>query len=274
MKIDWTNVHSGRVVGVLTAIMLGVPDSASAQSTDRDLAQEVVNPVSNIIQVPLEFDFDRNLGATGEGDRVTLNVKPVIPFPVGTDWMLISRTVLPIIYRDDVVPGSSQFGIGDVLQTFFLAPVPKEGDVIWGVGPAFLLATGKSELSANQSSGGLNAVALRQANGWTYGALVQHLWGMGSVGSSGRDVDLSLLQPFIVYTTPTRWSFGVTSEATYDWSDDQESIPITLTVGKLTSVFDRPISIGASARYWARSPEFGPEGWALRVTVTLILPGG
>jgi hypothetical protein len=82
------------------------------------------------------------------------------------------------------------------------------------------------------------------------------------------------VQPFLVYTTPTQWSLGVTSEATYDWSQEQESIPITLTVGKLTSVFGRPINIGASARYWARNPSFGPEGWALRVTVTLILPGG
>lgn len=71
---------------------------------------------------------------------------------LNNNWNLISRTILPIIDQHDVVPGTSQSGIGDVVQSLFFAPAkPTASGLIWGVGPVFLLPTGSEpELSARK----------------------------------------------------------------------------------------------------------------------------
>lgn len=47
----------------------------------------------------------------------------MIPIALSPAWSLISRTIVPIVHQDDVVPGGSQTGIGDVLQSLFFSPV-------------------------------------------------------------------------------------------------------------------------------------------------------
>ena len=52
------------------------------------------------------------------------------------DWNIISRTILPYIYQDDVIGTSSQSGLGDTTQSLFLSPKdPGPGGLIWGAGP-------------------------------------------------------------------------------------------------------------------------------------------
>jgi hypothetical protein len=43
-------------------------------------------------------------------------------------------------------------------------------------------------------------------------------------------------------------------------------------VKQLVKIGKAPIQIGAGVRYWADSPDYGPEGWGARITVTLIFP--
>jgi hypothetical protein len=65
-----------------------------------------------------------------------LNVQPVIPIKLNNEWNLISRTIVPIVYQDDVVPATDQFGLGDVTQSLFFSPAkPTAGGLTWGLGP-------------------------------------------------------------------------------------------------------------------------------------------
>lgn len=49
-----------------------------------------------------------------------LEIQPVIPITLNEDWNVISRTILPITYQDDVFPGTvtndrlgaSRWGVG------------------------------------------------------------------------------------------------------------------------------------------------------------------
>ena len=59
-----------------------------------ELARRTQNPVSDLISVPFESDF--NTGAKNETVCV-LNVQSIIPFHLNKDWNLITRTILPII---------------------------------------------------------------------------------------------------------------------------------------------------------------------------------
>jgi hypothetical protein len=77
-----------------------------------------------------------DFGLDDEVAVLRINVQPVIPFSIGPGWNLISRTILPILDFDDVpIPGTSEFGLGDTVQSLFFSPkAPTAGGWIWGAG--------------------------------------------------------------------------------------------------------------------------------------------
>ncbi len=256
-----------RIFLFLVAFLMATSARADRAS---DLAQELTNPVASLISVPFQFNYDTGYGPNGDGRRTFLNLQPVVPISLGEDWNLISRTILPVIDQSDVIPGSSQTGIGDVLQSLFFSPkAPTAGGVIWGVGPAFLLPTGGQNLGADQWAAGVTGVALKQSGGWTYGVLANHLW---DVGGGSTDISSSFVQPFLTYTTPTAWTFALNSETTYDWIANDTALPVNLTATKLVTIGQQPISIGGGVRYWVDSTTNGPDGWGARLMVTLLFP--
>ena len=85
-------------------------------------------------------------------------------------------------------------------------------------------------------------------------------------------ISSTFLQPFISYTTTDAWTFTLNTESTYDWETEQWSVPLNFTVAKLVKVGKLPVSLTAGVRYWAESPENGPDGVGLRTAVTVLFP--
>ena len=123
----------------------GVDGTQTSQNASRDgparadaaeLAEQLVNPISNLISVPFQFNYDTGLGQT-DADRWILNIQPVIPFDLSEDWNLISRTIVPVIDLESPVAGGNDVsGIGDLVQSFFFSPkAPTANGWIWGAGP-------------------------------------------------------------------------------------------------------------------------------------------
>ena len=224
--------------------------------------------------MPFQLNYDEKIGPKDDGSRWLLNFQPVIPISLSEDWNLISRTIVPVIDQDDIFPGAgSQTGTGDVVQSLFFSPVkPTEGGWIWGAGPVFLLPTGSDDLlTADKWGAGPTAVALKQQGPWTYGMLTNHIWSFA--GDDDRaDISTTFLQPFVSYTTPTAWTYSLQTETTYDWENAQWAVPINAVVTKVTKIGDQLVSVGAGVRYWAESPESGPEGWGVRLIFTLLFP--
>jgi len=69
-----------------------------------------------------------------------------------------------------------------------------------------------------------------------------------------NDISSTFLQPFLAYPTPRHTTFTVNTEATYNWEEEQWSVPINLMVTQLFKVGDQPMSLQLGARYWADSP--------------------
>ncbi len=245
---------------------------AAAQDADADLAQQLSNPVASLISVPFQYNWNQGYGDQ-DGTQNLINIQPVIPFSISDDWNLISRTILPVVWQTDVVPDSSQAGIGDITQSLFFSPKEPWNGIIWGVGPVFYLPTGTDDLSAGKWGAGPTAVVLTQKNGWTVGALANHIWSFAGKDDSA-DISSTFLQPFLSYTTPDAWSFTVNSESTYNWETDEWSVPINFMVAKLVKIGKQPVQFQVGARYWAVSPDNGPEGWGARASVTFLFPTG
>lgn len=248
---------------------------AFAQSDGSDLAKKLSNPVASLISVPFQFNYDHGFGSLEKGAKFTLNVQPVIPITIDADWNLISRTIVPLVHQYDFAPGlGSQTGIGDILQSFFFSPSrPTAAGIIWGVGPVILAPTGTDPLlTGGQWGAGPTAVVLRQSGPWTVGALANHIWSFAAVESGRPSINQTFLQPFLSYTTPDAWTFGINTESTYDWNGRKVTVPINATVAKLVRLGSQPVSFTLGLRYYAVSPRSGPDGLAVRFVVTFLFP--
>lgn len=245
-------------------------------NTEEELAEELANPIAELISVPFQSSYDQNIGPIDDGQRYTLNMAPVIPITLNDNWDIISRTILPVIHQDQVFPGAgSQNGLGDTRLSLFLSPrKPGKSRIIWGVGPVVLIPTATNQLlGAGKWSLGPTAVVLRQSDGWTYGVLAHHVWSIG--GQSSRpDISNTFLQPFLSYTTAHAWTFNVLTESVYNWKEKQWMVPIYTGIGKVFHLGGQPVSISAGPDYWAAGPARSPQRWGFRATVTLLLPRG
>jgi hypothetical protein len=237
------------------------------------LAKQLSNPVAPLISVPLQMNWDSGLGNNGLGEKWLLNVQPVVPFSLGDNWSLISRTIVPLEAESDVVPGDPhQSGVGDVTQSFFFSPKGSIGGWIIGAGPAILLPTA-TDPSLGHGKWGLGptlVVLTQTSSGWTYGALWNHIWSIG--GSNNRaDISSAFIQPFISKGLGDGLTAGANVEASYDWEGRQWVVPLNLTISKVTRIGTHMFSIGGGVRYYLESPAGGPS-WGLRFTLTLLFP--
>jgi hypothetical protein len=179
---------------------------------------------------------------------------------------------MPVIYAESPVEGGdSAYGLGDILQSFFLSPNEPVYGWILGGGPVFNYPTATDNTLGSQKWGaGPTAVLLQQKSGWTYGVLANQVWSFA--GSSHRsNVNSSFLQPFLSYTTQTHTTFAINTESTYDWEADQWTIPLNPQVSQLLKLMGRPIQFTVGGRYYADAPRGGPD-WGLRFVVTLLFP--
>lgn len=252
-----------------------MPVAASAQQDQAaELAKKLANPLAALISVPMQYNNDEYGGANEGAEVSRLNVQPVIPFSLNDDWNLISRTIVPLIDQDDFpVDALNESGLGDTTASLFFSPkAPTAGGWVWGVGPVLLLPTATEDVLGTEKWGiGPTGVALKQTGPWTVGVLANHLWSVA--GEDERDdINATFLQPFLSYTTRTHTTFSANTESTYDWENEQWSVPLNLQAAQLFKIGPQIMQFMVGARYWADAPDDGPDGWGLRLQLTLLFP--
>ncbi len=259
--------------GLIVFLILGAAGSSAGQ-TEEELAKKLSNPVASLISIPMDLDYDTDINAQDSGDRLSLILKPVIPFSLNSEWNLISRTIIPLVSQDDIVPGiGSQKGLGDIFLNFFFSPAgPTASGIFWGVGPAMLLPTATDDLLGSEKwTLGPTGVILKQKGPWTYGILSNHTWDFA--GDDDRtDINNTFLQPFASYNFPGGWTLSLQTESTYSWETEKWTVPVNLGVAKLTRFGKLPVQLKAGLRYWAESPDSGPEGVGFKIGIVLLLP--
>jgi hypothetical protein len=259
----------GLMVLCLAALLYAAP--LRAETSEEELAKKTQNPVADLISVPFQYNEDYNIGPNG-ATSTKLNIQPVIPISLNKEWNLILRTIVPVIDAESPAPGVAEsIGLGDTTQSFFFSPKKEVNGWIVGVGPVFYYPTAShEELGAGKWGIGPTFVVLKQDSGFTYGILANHI--SSFAGSGGRaDISSTFLQPFFAYTTKTYTTVGLNSESTYDWKNDQWTIPFNLTVSQILKIGGQPLSLQLGYRYYADKPTGGPD-WGLRFVLTFLFP--
>jgi hypothetical protein len=175
--------------------------SPAEQASDAEIAKELANPIADLIHIPVQINYNQNIGPDDDGWRVQTNIQPVIPFHMNDDWNLITRTIVPLIHQEDIFSGSgSQSGLGDTTISLLFSPKEPDSDgIIWGAGPIMQLPTATdSKLGTEKWGMGPSGIALRQNGPWTIGGLGHHIWSFA--GDDDRD-DLSIT--FCSHSWPT-----------------------------------------------------------------------
>ena len=263
----------GKAVLLLAALAAWQPQ-AKAQDSEEQLARQLSNPISSLVSVPLQLNYNSDIGPVDDGRQWVLNVQPVVPFSLNEDWNLISRTIVPVVYQNDIFPGAgSQSGLGDTVQSLFFSPAaPTASGLIWGVGPALLLPTGTNDLlTADKWGIGPTGVVLRQRGQWTVGVLANHIWSFAG-NNQRQDINTTFVQPFVSFTTPTAWTYSLQTEASYDWEGSNWQVPLRVSATKVTRVGTQLVSFGGGLSYWLESPDRGPQGVGFRLIATLLFP--
>ena len=255
---------------VLAAPTLG---EELVQENADDLAKKLANPVADLISLPLQFNYDWNIGPTDDGKRITLNIQPVVPLELNDKWTLISRTIVPVIHQESIFPDAGrQTGLGDTVQSLFFSPRPGPSGVIWGVGPVLLLPTATDDLLGTEKWGaGPTLVVLKQASGWTYGGLANHIESFAGTGSR-PDISSTFVNPFLSRQLPGGWTLGTQLEHTFDHRNSNDTGVVSVFMSKVTRIGNQMVSFGVTPKYWYEDTASSPEGFGIRFAVTLLFP--
>lgn len=260
------------------AALFSLPSTLAAQEPPAaevdqaaELAKKLANPVASLVSVPFQANYDFGIGVN-DVERFTLNFQPVIPISISDDWNLIVRTILPIIDAPSPAPGiSSASGLGDTLQSFFFSPKEPVGGWILAGGPVFSWPTATDSILGSEQWGvGPTFLALKQSGGWTYGALVNHVWSYAG-DSSRNEINNSFVQPFLAYITQTKTTLSLNLESSYNWVDQQWTVPVNFMISQMIKLGSMPAQVFVGGRYYAEAPTGGPE-WGIRAGLTLLFP--
>jgi hypothetical protein len=235
-----------------------------------ELAKKLVNPISDLVRVPVQMTYDEGLGPAA-ANRFVWSVQPFIPFRLNEDWNLITQTRVPVAHQQSPFPGlEDECGLGDITQSFLLAPQDRAS--LWAVGPTFLFPTAGHEfLGLRKWGAGPTGIALVQEGPWTAGVIANHLWSLA--GDEDRpNLNLTSVSPFVGFTTHDAYTVLLEVDVLYDWDnpvDDPWTVPVELTVSRVRKLGRNLVNVGVGARYYASTPENGPE-WGVRVFVTYL----
>jgi hypothetical protein len=245
--------------------------ASAQQDQTAELAKKAQNPVADLMIMPLQYNIDFGIGPADASQQM-LKFMPVIPFSLGPQWNLITRTIIPWIDAESPVEGGERkSGLGDIQQSFFFTPKEPVGGWILGAGPIMQYPSATDDALGSEKWGaGPSFIALQQKNGWTYGMLANHVWSFAGNGDRAN-VNATFLQPFLAKTTKTYTTFSLNTESIYDWGNSQWTVPINFSIGQMIKIGNMPISLELGYRYYAEKPEGGPD-WGLRFFVKFLFP--
>ena len=278
MKIIKHSTKKGLLLAIASLLASSPIYTLADEDKSGDLRAAVQNPISSLVSLPFKFNFD--YGAQN-GDGTILNIQPVYPITKGK-WNYVSRLILPVASVDGAISTpenpnpsglDSASGLGDTNYSLYLSPV-EYGDVIWGVGPSFMLPTASDDqLGSGKWSGGITGVALTQPGWGTMGILGRQLWSFA--GDDKRsDVNQSLIEPFANYNLDKGWFLITDIIITANWeapSNQTWTVPLGGGVGRIYKIGNQAVNNRVEFYYNVEKPDSAPD-WSWSFTFQFLFP--
>ena len=255
------------------AVSLLTTAPALAEMSAEELAKLAQNPVGNLISLPFQNNTNYHVGPQDRTQNI-LNIQPVIPIHISSEWNIITRTILPVISQPATYDDRTN-GIGDTVFTAFLSPA-NPGKWIWGAGPVVQIPTNSDEYLGNRNLGvGPSVVVLHLDKGdpWVYGVLANNIWSV-SDDNQGGSYNNGLIQPFVNYNLSDGLYLTSAPIATVNWQADsgqQWTVPLGGGIGKIFHFGKLPVNMQLSTYYNVITPDDGPD-WQIRAQVQFMFP--
>jgi hypothetical protein len=237
-----------------------------------EIAKKLANPIGALISVPFQNNMDVGIGEFN-GSRNTLNFQPIIPFDLSEKFNLITRYIIPIIAQHDITEeNSQQFGLADALVSAWISNAKVKRGVVWGLGSAFLIPTATDDKLGSKKFGlGPTAILLKQANGWTFGALVNQVWSVAG-SEEGTDVNQMYVQPFVTYNWKTGTGLTVNTEFTHYWESSENNAFINIMAGGILKFGKQLIQAQVGPRIQVAATEGNKADFGVRTAFIFVFP--
>lgn len=261
-----------KIKNTLVLIILSCPALLQAQDDAAELAKKLSNPIASLISVPFQNNSDYGIGDL-KGSRNTMNVQPVIPIRLSKTLNLIARVILPIVTQYNITgEGEKQNGLSDAVVSAFFSPANSSNGFTWGVGPVFLVPTGTNDYLTTEKFGiGPTAIALKQSNGWTYGALMNQLWSVAGNEDRG-DVSQMFVQPFLTYNWKSGAGLGANLEWTQNWKAETTTLWLNPVLSGVTGLGSQRVQLAIGPRFNLAAPDGAKADWGWRAVVVFLFP--
>ena len=271
LKISSQTLYRTALTGILL-LLAGTAFAAenAAEGEIAELAKAVQNPIANLISLPIQNNTTFKWGANEDVLNVA-NVQPVIPFEVGEDWNLITRTILPIISQPAITPDQErENGIGDTSLTGWFSPA-KTGKWVWGVGATLNIPTASDpRLGFDEWAVGPSVVVLTMPGKWVIGGLVSNIWDI----NADKPINFMFSQLFANYNLQDGWYLVSAPIITADWESDRDNrwtIPIGGGAGRVFKAGNQPMNINAQLYYNIKAGVIVGD-WSSRIQVQWMFP--
>lgn len=235
------------------------------------LAKQTQNPVADLVTIPIQFNWNTG-GGLGDQTLQVINIQPVLPLALDDDWLLVSRTIVPLV-NVPLPSGDRSTGIGDIQEQMYLTST-KPGKVIWGFGPIFSFPTATNDvLTTGQFALGADFVVLTMPGKWVIGAIANQLWRIGGSDNTTA-INAFFVQPFINYNFHRGWSISTAPSITADWSapSGQEwTVPLGIGVSKVDRIGKQPVNLSLQYYHNVVRPDNGPAD-VVRMVFALLYP--
>jgi hypothetical protein len=297
-------VQIGRMLSMMLSLSLGLwgaaawgqepagqsAGSGGGQGSLAELGAKLSNPLSDVWALFTEFDFNWSEGDISNGEHKfgsDMLFQPVLPFKLTSDWKLITRPIVPVIFGTPVPDGVNESqgrasfdyknGLGDIQVPLLLSPNPKPGSRwMFGGGPTFVLPTATTdELGSDKWQAGPALVGVYKTEKITTGALGQYWWSFATQGNNKPDTSNGSILYFYFYNLPDAWQIGTNPTVTYNdkaTSGNRWNVPVGLTVAKTTKIGSLPVKFQFGVqKSVVRQDDFGQD-WQIKLNIIPVIP--
>ena len=263
-------------VGYLGDGIIGEGEDATAE-----LARAVQNPVADLVSVPFQNNTNFNFGPRERTQNV-LNIQPVVPVDLNENWLMITRTIVPVVSQPSFREGQNrEDGIGTTSFSMFFSPKDQAkwigGDWLWGVGPVALLPTSTDDRLGPDVWGiGPSAVFLSMPGRWVVGSLFSNVWSF-THDDDDEKVNLFTWQPFVNYNLDDGWYLSASPLVTANWeadSDNRWTVPLGGGFGRVFRVGTQAYNASLQGFYNVETPDDFGADWSVRFTLQFLFPRG